>query len=264
MTADDNQSAHPSQGPRVETIHDVTPYLYKTKDWADMTIVCGDNVVIMAHRAVICPRNRFFNGCCSLGFAETGTGRINLTEDAETVEGILEHLYDVQVSLIEARDIYGKLGEVAQDKIQENLEKLTRLYVASDKYTVTDLQDEVAKTFLTRFQLIDDPNTILHIAANVYEKTPFFDVKLRAAVVNHVQVHLGTILATEETSMVLMGNSDLVLDILKRIAPVLRQQTEALISESSNGNDQSSPTTPKKRKSPRIGTSSYALRNRTT
>ncbi|KAF4536245.1 BTB/POZ-like protein [Lasiodiplodia theobromae] len=248
-------SSHHSQGPDAQNMDGVGQYLYQNKNGADITIVCGDNIIIKAHRVVICTRNQFFKGCCGL---ETGTDRINLTEDAETVEGILEHLYGVEVSLIEGRDIHSKYGgEYSQVKIQKNLEKLTRLYVASDKYAIRNLMNDIAGTFCYRFKAIGDSDLILHVAADVYEKTSVFDVSLRADVVNHVQVHLDIILATEETFMVLMSNTDLARDILKRAAPFLRKETEDLTSEGSSGSsDQNSPT-PKKRKF------DYAPRNRT-
>lgn len=116
--------------------------------------------------------------------------------------------------------------------------------------------------FASRLQAVTDPDAVLEIAAGVYEKTPYFDVNLRAAMLNHVQAHMDTILAAEETSKALLENTEMNLDILKRVAPVLREQANAL-SGGSNGGD--SPKTPKKRKSPRLPPHSpgtYALRIR--
>lgn len=106
----------------------------------------------------------------------------------------------------------------------------------------------MANVFAARLVALKDPNTILNMTAAIYSQTPFFDIQLRNAVLTHVQQNLDSILSEEDTSSVLLGNTELNLDILRRIAPILQEQAQALRSS-----DSSQPTTPKKRKSPRIG-----------
>lgn len=62
---------------------------------------------------------------------ETATGRIHLTEDAEVIEGLLQSLYGVNISLFQ-------LGEELQlgDDIMKNIDKLIQLYAAGEKVRV--------------------------------------------------------------------------------------------------------------------------------
>ncbi|EOD45957.1 putative btb poz-like protein [Neofusicoccum parvum UCRNP2] len=176
---------------------------------------------------------------------ETATGRINLNEEAEIVEGLLEHLYGVEVSLMKPFNASESSEQPELQNLRQQLMKLVQQYKCADK-------------------AVEDPTTILDIASAVYESTPYFDIELRSAMTTQVQGHLDTILSTDETASALLENHELNLDILRHVAPILRQQTEALSSGGSGG--PTPPTTPtKKRKSPRIGThtpGTYAFRGR--
>ncbi|GME34044.1 hypothetical protein GTA08_BOTSDO10838 [Neofusicoccum parvum] len=195
---------------------------------------------------------------------ETATGRINLNEEAEIVEGLLEHLYGVEVSLMKPFNASESSEQPELQNLRQQLMKLVQQYKCADKNAIPELRAQVAETFASRLQAVEDPTTILDIASAVYESTPYFDIELRSAMITQVQGHLDTILSTDETASALLENHELNLDILRRVAPILRQQTEALSSGGSGG--PTPPTTPtKKRKSPRIGThtpGTYAFKGR--
>ncbi|KAL0257764.1 hypothetical protein SLS55_006927 [Diplodia seriata] len=225
--------------------------LWETKSFADVTVVSCEKYEIPAHKSIICVRNRFFDNCLRTGFVESVTGRVSLTEEFDIIEGLLQHMYGVEVTLLRPLDAQNTNVESKTWK----LNRLIALYVCADKYGVADLQEKVAQGFSSRLASIDDPAIILNIATVVYDQTAFFDVQLRSGMIKHVQAHLDTILSTDESASTLLGIAELNLDILKRAAPVLQQQAQAVKSGSA--------PTPKKRKSPRIpqhtpGT--YALR----
>ncbi|OJD30548.1 speckle-type poz [Diplodia corticola] len=220
--------------PHVERVEDVAAFLWQTREYSDVTISTGDHKEINAHKAIICIRNKFFENCLRHGFAESFTNRVELPENFEIVEALLQSLYGVDVPLLHVS------GE--ECKIQ----KLISLYSSADKYGVA-LQEKVCQTFSACLEMVETPETILSIAWAVYDQTPYFDVQLRSATINHVQAHLDTILCTDESASVLMGNSQLAVDMLRRTAPMLQEQAQALKAGSV-------PTTPKKRRSPRNAT----------
>ncbi|KAH7060435.1 hypothetical protein B0J12DRAFT_736778 [Macrophomina phaseolina] len=215
-------SSHQQQTSRAERIEDVPGLLWASKEWSDLVIVCNGEEEIQAHRAI-------------------------LAEDFGILEGILQHLYGVDVTLLQPHDL---TQELSQEDMRKSFLDIVCLYAAADKYAIPELQAKIATVFFGRFQAVMDPELMLSIATCVYRGTPYFDVDLRAAVISHVQTNLEAIVAAEETTKILLENQELAADILRRIAPVLREQTEVL--SSGNSSTKTSPTTPKKRKSPRL------------
>ncbi|KAL1639326.1 hypothetical protein SLS58_008039 [Diplodia intermedia] len=215
--------------PHVKCLEDVPAYLWRTKSFADITVVSREKYEILAHRSI----NRFFDNCMRTGFVESVTGRVSLTEEFDVIEALLQHLYGVDITLLHPNT-----------NVERNLDRLIALYVCADKYGVADLQEKVSQAFSSRLASIQDPAIILSIATAVYDQTAFFDVQLRSSMISHVQAHLDTILSTDESASTLLGIVELNLDILRHAAPIL-QQSQVLRSGSA-------PTTPKKRRSPRI------------
>ncbi|KAK7727433.1 hypothetical protein SLS57_002905 [Botryosphaeria dothidea] len=214
-----------NQTPHVGRHEDVTSYLWTSKDWADITVVCANNREIKAHRAVICVRSQFSGRCFKLGFVEAETGRITLTEEFEIIESLLQFLYGVQVNLLQSLESTEHDEDTQSQNLEGHLKKLIHLYSSSDKvchtqsfiknikadgslqYAVEELQGQVANVFAARLVALKDPNTILNMAAAVYSQTPFFDIQLRNAVLTHVQQNLDSILSEEDTSSALLENT---------------------------------------------------------
>ncbi|KAF5610717.1 amino acid transport gap1 [Fusarium subglutinans] len=67
--------------------------LLKTGDYSDLTITCGKDQY-RVHKAIICPRSKFFKAACDGKFKEAQTGTINLPDDDPVaVRMMIEYLY---------------------------------------------------------------------------------------------------------------------------------------------------------------------------
>ncbi|KAI9781527.1 MAG: hypothetical protein M1839_005942 [Geoglossum umbratile] len=72
---------------------EATGSLFQSDKYSDLTITCG-NEVFKVHRAVVCPRSKFFAAACDGKFKEGITSEIELPDDdPETVQRMLSFLY---------------------------------------------------------------------------------------------------------------------------------------------------------------------------
>ncbi|KAI6758241.1 hypothetical protein HG530_010481 [Fusarium avenaceum] len=67
--------------------------LFKTGDYSDLTIVCGDDRY-KVHKAVVCPRSPFFKKACDGNVEESQTNEVKLPDDDPVaVRMMIEYLY---------------------------------------------------------------------------------------------------------------------------------------------------------------------------
>ncbi|KAF5971673.1 hypothetical protein FBULB1_9087 [Fusarium bulbicola] len=80
--------------------------LLKTDDYSDLTITCGKDQY-RVHKAIICPRSKFFKAACDGKFKEAQTGTIDLPDDDPVaVRMMIDYLY---------RDTYLPTGVIHRD-----------------------------------------------------------------------------------------------------------------------------------------------------
>jgi hypothetical protein len=97
----------------------------------DVTIVANDDVVLKAHKAIICARSPVFDKMFSTGMKETLTGKLNIIEfDSVVINELLRFIY------------CGKVENIADIDID--------LYNAAEKYDIKDLKSRCMESILKR------------------------------------------------------------------------------------------------------------------
>lgn len=101
--------------------------------YADLTITCQGET-FKVHRAVVCPRCKFFEACCEGGFKEAKERVIDLPEDdPKAVKLMLDWLYTYNLPK------WNAIVEVFEGKVSGTL----ALYLVADKYGLGTLAEQV-------------------------------------------------------------------------------------------------------------------------
>ncbi|KAI9781051.1 MAG: hypothetical protein M1839_006326 [Geoglossum umbratile] len=89
----DNKYQWANIDPDYRGLIEATASLFQSDKYSDLTITCGSEI-FKVHRAVVCPRSKFFAAACDGRFKEGITSEIALPEDdPETVQRMLSFLY---------------------------------------------------------------------------------------------------------------------------------------------------------------------------
>ncbi|KAF5616481.1 speckle-type poz [Fusarium sp. NRRL 25303] len=76
--------------------------LFEDGAYSDLTIACGDDYH-KVHKAIICPRSKFFASACNIPFQEGQSGVVHLPEDDPfAIKAMLYYLYHLDYPLMAA------------------------------------------------------------------------------------------------------------------------------------------------------------------
>ncbi|KAF4459178.1 speckle-type poz [Fusarium albosuccineum] len=196
--------------------------IFKTGSYSDLTIVCGTDRH-KVHKAIICPRSKFFASACDSKFQESQTGVINLPEDDPlTVKLMLHYLYHqdysheppagtdvfkpylapvIPVHVDAARDISPRMKKRMRSTIPPptpppmpttvpNLPIHVKVYALAEKYAIEDLKAVALKKFRIEAKEHWQSQDFIDAIQEVYTSTVDSDRGLRDVLVGIICLHM--------------------------------------------------------------------------
>ncbi|KAI1496418.1 BTB/POZ protein [Biscogniauxia marginata] len=205
--------------------------LYYTGEYSDLVISCGGKYY-KVHKAIVCPRSKFFAKACSGDFKEGRDGTIELPEDDPQIVNImiyyLYHLdYDASSLMRKANDTEDELTRniPAPQPCYPTLVVHAKVYALAEKYFLDSLKalstqkfEKIALNYNPRSRV---PEGLVESMQEVYTSTVDTDRGLRDVVIKAFHKHKA-----------LLGSAE-VREVLKEI-PLLTY--ELLMYVYQNGN----------------------------
>ncbi|EUC46617.1 hypothetical protein COCMIDRAFT_35729 [Bipolaris oryzae ATCC 44560] len=159
--------------------------IYKTGKCTDFTIIASGRV-FQAHRVFL-----------ANVLKETSQRSITLPEDSQTVSTMLKEIYGVYNPT--TGSIFSKFALRNAFEKDCIMRDLLALFVACDKYNLESIKQKVSKTIIDRIPFIQNPLTIVYLAAEIYgEVGPELDHGLRNAIILHLHVRLPAIMEDKD------------------------------------------------------------------
>ncbi|KAK0509752.1 hypothetical protein JMJ35_008146 [Cladonia borealis] len=214
--------------------------LLSSSQYSDMIIRSGSEE-FKVHRAIICPRSKFFAAACNGLFQEGNTGIVTLQDDdTPTVRRMLNYLYSLDY------DDNGEAASVANythDKgASENLLATTvteeqhlsahdapeypellnniAVYAIADKYGIPELEVLAARKFEialndTDFRL--DLASLPAIVDAVFDTTPETKCGLRNSVIEYCKSWKEYIIENEDSAVIVRDHGEIGLAMIHQV-----------------------------------------------
>lgn len=153
--------------------------LYKSSDYSDFKIICG-NDVHNVHKAIVCSQSDFFAAACRFG-QEAANGEIHLQEDKPAlVKAMIQYLYHLEYDLPDSEDSSEKAGLVFHAK----------MYSLADKYNIRGMKAFAQDHFRIRAQGNCRAKEFPAAIRIVYKTTVDEDRGLRDVVVDIISMNM--------------------------------------------------------------------------
>ncbi|CAF9907283.1 hypothetical protein IMSHALPRED_005490 [Imshaugia aleurites] len=190
--------------------------LFNSGDYFDLTVKCVDHEW-KVHRAVLCPRSKFFTNACKDGFQEGISHVIELKEDDpallnELLTACYRCDYDDTVS--------------GNNKLDFN----ARMYALADKYDIPflkELSKDMFRAQLIQVQLngVMDIPLFLSAVRTIYTTTLGSDRSLRDLLVPVLEEHSSTLNQDDRFLDLLrsnLGDGDFAVDVIATMSQLLK------------------------------------------
>ncbi|KAF2258106.1 hypothetical protein CC78DRAFT_622088 [Lojkania enalia] len=194
--------------------------LWNTGEYSDFTVVAGIKE-FWVHRSVLCTRSQFFEAACRPGFMEAEIRRIQLEEDAFTVETMLCEIYGVETEITGSVFTCFALKKEMEKEII--IDALLNLVVAADKYGLEAIKSRAINAIKCRIQFIREHWTITALASDIFAQCPEIDDGLRSFIIHSIESRLPNILADGEARKHLEDDPVVLMTLLDRYAAALNE-----------------------------------------
>lgn len=178
--------------------------LYKSSDYSDFKIICG-NDVHKVHKAIVCSQSDFFAAACRFG-QEATNGEIRLQEDKPAlVKAMIQYLYHLEYDLPDFEDSLEEEGLVFH----------AEMYSLADKYNIRGMKVFAQDHFQNCAKgncRIREFSTAIRI---VYKTTVDEDRGLRDVVVDIISMNM-VLLDRPEIKEAVKDTADLAFELLMK------------------------------------------------
>ncbi|KAH0543146.1 hypothetical protein FGG08_002491 [Glutinoglossum americanum] len=201
--------------------------ILKSGKYSDLTICC-DSREFKVHRAIVCPRSRFFAAACDGEFLEAKTGRVLLKDDdPDAIERMLSYLYTLSYDDGVNSDIQGAespqreesivaegaetSGAASEAEVNESIEDLlgqheeglglladVGVYSLAEKYEILDLKKFAKSRFAKQARNSWSHPGFLEVLREVFTSTPNSDQGLRDVVAQICAENIRALMANEK------------------------------------------------------------------
>ncbi|KAF2103787.1 hypothetical protein NA57DRAFT_50656 [Rhizodiscina lignyota] len=166
--------------------------LYKTHNYADLTIICGD-VKFPVHKLVVCPQSTFLTNACKFGWKESSKNEIVLNDinidvpaaDPKLITHMIYYFYHFDYLTDEGASgnrTYvppGKRGPEASSPVTHAL-----MYAIADYYDIPGLKKAAERKYDAVVKKCSHHSSFVESIPIVYSMTPDSDRGLRNIVVS--------------------------------------------------------------------------------
>ncbi|KAM4065565.1 BTB/POZ domain-containing protein [Hirsutella rhossiliensis] len=196
--------------------------LYNLGTYSDFTITCG-SAEYRVHKAIVCPRSRFFAAACNDAFQEGHNGVVNLPEDDPRIVRLMVyffyHLTYPAVSLDDA-DTAAARQHAFLEKVH-HLRVHAMVYALAEKYSVDGLKDLAMRKFEQEVGKHWDSDDFIQAAEYAYTSTVEGDRGLRNLVVKTFEEH-HSLLRKEDAKAMVKRVESLAYDLLMAFHMIMR------------------------------------------
>ncbi|KAH8656126.1 hypothetical protein BGZ60DRAFT_417837 [Tricladium varicosporioides] len=217
--------------------------VFESGKYSDLIIRSGDRV-FKVHRAVICPRSRFFAAACDGPFQECISKEISLEEDdPHTVERMLAYLYTSDYC---DRDYSGPVAvETSPEELQPMIEKQDNastttnepsllnnvlVYAIAEKYGITGLKEMAQAKFQSQAGSLLSAKEFPEIIRELYRSTPSSDRGLRDIVSQLCAQRGRTIIDNSDLNSIIVEIGEFGLDLLCEVLKYENKRFEEAIT----------------------------------
>ncbi|MCJ1387913.1 hypothetical protein MMC18_000756 [Xylographa bjoerkii] len=188
----------------------------ETSKYHDLIIRCGGREW-KSHRAIVCPRSKFFEKACDGNFRESMTGEIVLTEDdPDTVDRMVDYLYRLDYEDEPSIQYF----ESPEGPLLIN----ARVYAIADKYDISTLKTVAVQKTTKFLKMSWDEENFIAAFGLVWNATPIQDRSLRELYLPFILRYSHSLYKNEAFLELLRVNGDLAVDVL--VALLGEKQTQ--------------------------------------
>jgi len=220
--------------------------------YSDLSIRCADGTIIPAHRAVVCPRSRVLAAAVDGKFQEAISQEIYLEDDEPSIVGkMIDFFYKLDYddhratpTIPKVDSSFTPLAKVApeatssfgdkakmipddQDQIVDEdqpeganpvpLQINAQMYIIADKYEIQALKDLAVTKYKQVSSETWNSSAFTESALLVYNNTVETDRMLRDVIVEEASKNVKTLLDCGEFVKLLKGQSDLAVEVLRKV-----------------------------------------------
>ncbi|KAF7185626.1 hypothetical protein HII31_13123 [Pseudocercospora fuligena] len=210
MPHQDMSSSRPQQGTKRKRAQDsdatkdgALQRMYGSEEWADLSIETPTKT-FRVHKAVVCEMNPFMKAACTRGFVESHANLIKLPEDEAVIEAILQHFYEVPITLFMSATI---TMSAEQGVLRDRAMRLIDLKVAIDKYDVgKKFGYQVDFAFAVALETDLKPNELVEIGAYAWNHEKSLMGSMQSNTAYFISDRLRTITKDNDAWMLLCQN----------------------------------------------------------
>ncbi|CAG9989382.1 unnamed protein product [Clonostachys byssicola] len=194
----------------ISDLHNSMSSLFKSGVYSDLTVICGRDKYPV-HRAVVCPRSKFFEAACRHNFKEAVTAEINLAEDDPiAVKIMMNHFYNLNYS--DGSTTTSETGSTLPGDKKFLLLDHAKVYSLAEKYGVPSLKKLAVDKFERQARKDCDGEDLVDAAVEAYTGTVPKDRGFRDEVVRAMTNHMDVL--THEPFREAMNGLDIGVDVV--------------------------------------------------
>ncbi|CAI6062719.1 unnamed protein product [Clonostachys chloroleuca] len=194
----------------ITELHKSMSSLFDSGLYSDLTVICGEDKYLV-HRAVVCPRSKFFEAACRHNFKEAITAEINLPEDDPVaIKIMMNHFYNLNYS--DGSETTSETGSALAEAKKFSLLDHAKVYSLAEKYGVPSLKKLAMDKFERQARKDCDGKDLVDAAVEAYTGTVQDDRGLRDEVVRAITVHMDVL--THESFREAINGLDIGVDVV--------------------------------------------------
>ena len=201
-----------------------------------MTVRCGCDEFKL-HRAIVCPRSRFFATACNGQYKESQTRVITLKEDdPPTVRRMFTYLYTLDYDTVGGEENAASIGPYLlnasykymdattapsseEARLRTQLVSHIAVYAIAEKYDIQEMKHLAVSKFATALKepAADLSYTLSSLINAVFETTPSTDTLLRNVMTKYCHTHFKALIDDDIFLQTLSQHPDLCLGLVQEM-----------------------------------------------